>query len=48
MTKCKCRRCGRDFEAADPETDALCDDCAWETWYDAELERSREFDEEVA
>jgi predicted nucleic acid-binding Zn-ribbon protein len=43
MTKEKCRKCGKVFEAAEPELDALCDDCAWEEWYERQLERSREF-----
>jgi hypothetical protein len=48
MTKEKCRECGVVFDAVEAELDALCDDCAWEEWYERELEHSREFDEEVA
>jgi hypothetical protein len=42
-----CQRCGKKFKQ-EGAFDALCDDCSWEEWYEQQLERSREFDEEVA
>jgi hypothetical protein len=43
MTKEKCRKRGVVFDAVEAELDALCDDCAWEEWYERERDREVEF-----
>jgi hypothetical protein len=42
-TETTCLRCGEVFRAENGEVDALCDRCAWETWFEAERDREFEF-----